>query len=90
MTSYLESAARNVGLDTQIPHDERYEIAEEYMQVVYKLWESSWRDGAVIMDPAKRQFTDPKAVKRIDHEGYDTLLQSSLMRAMLMSKQEVF
>lgn len=69
VTSYLESAAKNIGLDTQIPHDERYEIAEEYMNVVYKLWESSWRADAVVMDVEKRQFTDPKAVRRINHEG---------------------
>ncbi len=40
VTSYLDSAARNLGLDTQVEHDERYRIAEEYMEVVYKvsLW----------------------------------------------------
>lgn len=37
VTSYLDSAARNFGLDTQIEHDERYRIAEEYMEVVYKV-----------------------------------------------------
>lgn len=37
VTSYLESAAKNFGLDTQIEHDERYRIAEEYMEVVYKV-----------------------------------------------------
>ena len=37
VTSYLDSAARNFGLDTQIEHDERYRIAEEYMDVVYKV-----------------------------------------------------
>ena len=37
VTSYLDSAARNFGLDTQIEHDERYKIAEEYMEVVYKV-----------------------------------------------------
>ena len=70
VTSYLESAAKNINLDTQIPHDERYVIAEEYLEVVYKLLESSWRDGAVTEDHEKRQFTDPTAVRRINHEGY--------------------
>lgn len=37
VTSYLESAARNFGLETQIEHDERYRIADEYMDVVYKV-----------------------------------------------------
>jgi len=31
-------------------HDKRYEIAEDYMQAVYKLWEDSWEDGAVLRD----------------------------------------
>lgn len=37
VTSYLESAAKNFGLDTQFEHDERYRMAEEYMEVVYKV-----------------------------------------------------
>lgn len=37
VTSYLESAAKNFGLETQIEHDERYRIADEYMDVVYKV-----------------------------------------------------
>ncbi|KAF2429966.1 alkanesulfonate monooxygenase [Tothia fuscella] len=69
VTSYLESAARNFGLDTQIPHNERYEIASEYLDVVYKLWEESWRDDAIVNDPIRRQFTDPERVRRIDHHG---------------------
>jgi alkanesulfonate monooxygenase SsuD/methylene tetrahydromethanopterin reductase-like flavin-dependent oxidoreductase (luciferase family) len=48
VTSYLDSAARNFGLDTQVEHDERYRIADEYLDVTYKLWEGSWRDDAVV------------------------------------------
>uniref|UniRef100_UPI002FE3BB53 LLM class flavin-dependent oxidoreductase n=1 Tax=Sinomonas sp. TaxID=1914986 RepID=UPI002FE3BB53 len=39
VTSYQESAARNLGLGRQLAHDERYDRAEEFMDVVYKLWE---------------------------------------------------
>ena len=38
VTGYLDSAARNFGLGKQPPHDERYIIAEEYVDVAYKLW----------------------------------------------------
>lgn len=69
VTSYLESAARNLGLDTQIEHDERYRIADEYMDVVYKLWEGSWRDDAVITDRVKGQYADPDLVRQIFHKG---------------------
>ncbi|KAK7606473.1 alkanesulfonate monooxygenase [Phyllosticta paracitricarpa] len=69
VTSYLESAARNLNLDTQIPHDERYAIAEEYLEVVFKLWESSWKDDAVVKDANKGIFAVPGRVRRINHEG---------------------
>jgi alkanesulfonate monooxygenase SsuD/methylene tetrahydromethanopterin reductase-like flavin-dependent oxidoreductase (luciferase family) len=37
VTSYLDSTARNHALKEQIPHDERYAIAHEYIEVLYKL-----------------------------------------------------
>ncbi|KAL1981041.1 hypothetical protein VTN96DRAFT_3150 [Rasamsonia emersonii] len=67
VTSYLDSAARNFGLNTQIEHDERYRIADEYLHVVYKLWEGSWRDGAVKND--QTGYADPRAVRQIHHKG---------------------
>lgn len=69
VTSYLESAARNMGLETQLPHDERYRIAEEYMDVVYKLWQSSWRRDAVTYDIARNHWAEPTRVREINHEG---------------------
>lgn len=69
VTSYLNSAAVNLGLDKQISHDKRYEIAEEYMEVVYKLWEASWEDDAVILDKERGIFADPDKVHDIQHEG---------------------
>ena len=67
--SYLESAARNLELDTQIEHDERYRIADEYMDVVYKLWEGSWRDDAVVQDMKTGQYAIPDRVRQIHHKG---------------------
>lgn len=69
VTSYQDSAARNLGLDGQEPHDKRYDRADEYMDVVYKLWESSIDDDAVIADRETGVFVDPARVRRIDHEG---------------------
>src|ERR1700761_1958452 len=69
VTSYLDSAARNLGLDAQIPHDQRYEIAEEYLEVCYKLWEASWEPDAVVRDPQRGVFTDPAKVHDIEHKG---------------------
>jgi FMN-dependent oxidoreductase (nitrilotriacetate monooxygenase family) len=69
VTSYLESAATNLGLDTQIPHDERYEIAEEFLDVTYRLWEASWEDDAVVRDRESGVFTDPTKVHPIGFAG---------------------
>lgn len=69
VTSYLDSAARNHGLDEQIPHDERYAIAHEYLEVLYKLWEGSFRDDAVVADRATGVYISDDAVQTIDHVG---------------------
>jgi FMN-dependent oxidoreductase (nitrilotriacetate monooxygenase family) len=69
VTSYLDNAARNFGLDGQIAHDERYERAEEYLEVCYQLWEGSWEEGAVLRDRDRGIFTDPAKVHYIDHVG---------------------
>jgi FMN-dependent oxidoreductase (nitrilotriacetate monooxygenase family) len=69
VTSYLPNAARNFSLADEIDHDHRYEIADEYMDVCYKLWEGSWDDDAVIQDREHRVYTDPAKVRYINHEG---------------------
>lgn len=69
VTSYLPNAARNFGLDEEIPHDDRYRYADEYLDVLYKLWEGSWDDDAVIADREAGVFTDPSKVRYIDHVG---------------------
>ncbi len=68
VTGYLESAARGMGARQQ-DHDTRYEIAEDYMQAVYKLWEASWEDGAVLRDRCTRRFADPDRIHRVTHNG---------------------
>ncbi|MDR2635554.1 MAG: LLM class flavin-dependent oxidoreductase [Campylobacteraceae bacterium] len=69
VTSYLESGARNVGDNGLNRHDNRYEVAEEYLEVIYKLLEGSWEDGAVVRDREKRIFADPNKVHEIGHKG---------------------
>ena len=69
VTGYLDSAARAMGLREQPEHDERYERAEEFMQVLYKLWEGSWEDGAVLRDRQRRVFSDPAKVHPVKHDG---------------------
>lgn len=69
VTSFLLSAARNLGLSEQIEHAERYQIANEYVEVVYKLLEGSWRDDAAPHDVKTGEYSVPGRIRRIDHEG---------------------
>src|ERR1700730_19451077 len=69
VSSYLDSAARNFGMKNQMRHDDRYAVADEYMEVCYKLWEASWEDDAVIRDVETGVFTDPRKVHQIEHYG---------------------
>lgn len=69
VTSYLESGARSVGQAGLPPHDERYDIADEYVDVCYQLWESSWEDDAVIRDRQRGIYADPTKVHEVRHEG---------------------
>lgn len=76
VTGYLDSAAKGVGEKAQTAHDTRYDIADEYMEVVYRLWEQSWEDGAVVRDKEAGIFTDPSRVHEIRHDGEYFKLQA--------------
>lgn len=69
VTSTQENAARNFGLDRLTEHDERYAWAEEYVDVVYKLWEGSWDDDALVRDKEAGVFSHADRIHRIDHVG---------------------
>lgn len=69
VTGYLDSAARAIGIEGQVAHDDRYDLADEYMSLVYKLWEGSWDDEAVRADRAGGVYADPSKVRVIHHEG---------------------
>ena len=69
VTSYLDSGARAVGLPQLAGHDDRYDYAEDYLDVCYKLWEGSWDDDAVIADPVSAVFADPARVRPVRHQG---------------------
>ncbi len=69
VTSYLNSASVNLGMKQQMSHDERYDLADEFCDVTYKLWEGSWEDGAVLRDRERGVFTDATKVHPINHAG---------------------
>ena len=69
VTGYLDSAARAMGLDRQMAHDDRYDLDDEYMEILYRLWEESWAADAVKRDRAAGIYADPARVARITHQG---------------------
>jgi FMN-dependent oxidoreductase (nitrilotriacetate monooxygenase family) len=69
VTSYLPSAAQNLGFDDLPRHDDRYDRGDDYLEVLYKLWEGSWEDDAVVRDVNRGVYADPAKVHRINHEG---------------------
>jgi long-chain alkane monooxygenase len=75
VTSYLETAGRNLGWGGLPEHDERYERADEYLEVVYKLLEGSWEEDAVQRDVERGIYADPAKIHDIDHAGrfYDVV-----------------
>lgn len=68
VTGYLPSANKNMG-ESELPHDERYALADEYMEVIYKLLEGSWEDDAVILDRQSGDFANPAKIHHIGHHG---------------------
>jgi len=69
VTSYADSAARNLGTGVQRAHDDRYEVAEEFIDVALKLWEGSWEEGAAVAHATSSTYADPQRVHAIEHEG---------------------
>ncbi len=68
VTAYGTSSARNFGVEDLMDHDERYRRADEYMEVVYKLWDC-WDNDAILNDRAGGRYADPSRVHTIDHRG---------------------
>lgn len=90
VTSYLPNAAGNFGLNHMIVHDERYDIADEFLDVTYKLWEGSWEDGAVINDIVSDTFIDPAKVHKINHKGKYFSVEGPHLCDLLLSGRPFF
>lgn len=58
VTSVLETAAKNLGLECQMDRDERYDRALEFRDAAYLLLEGAWEDDDVVLDLKKGICTD--------------------------------
>jgi FMN-dependent oxidoreductase (nitrilotriacetate monooxygenase family) len=68
VTSVNDAEAQNFGLKQHLGHDERYDRAEEFIEIVTKLWDS-WEDEAILMDRDAGLFADPAKVHELNHNG---------------------
>ncbi len=68
VTSVNDSEAQNFGVDQHLGHDERYDRADEFLEVTTGLWDT-WEDDALVLDRADAVFADPDKVHELDHDG---------------------
>jgi FMN-dependent oxidoreductase (nitrilotriacetate monooxygenase family) len=68
VTSFQQAEARNFSRADHLPRGERYDRADEFMEVCCALWDS-WADDALVRDPVAPLFADPAKVRRVDHDG---------------------
>ena len=68
VTSSASAAALNFSRERHFEHDLRYEIANEFVDVVRGLWDC-WDDDAVVADRASGTFLDAAKVRPLNHKG---------------------
>ncbi len=68
VTGQSRNGALNYGRDDLPAHDERYDIADEFIELANKLWKS-WEPDAMVLDHESGVFADPRKVHPIDFEG---------------------
>ncbi|HXJ84691.1 MAG TPA: NtaA/DmoA family FMN-dependent monooxygenase, partial [Candidatus Methylomirabilis sp.] len=68
VTSSASKAALNFSREQHMAHDLRYEVAEEFVDVVKGLWDC-WQDGAIVADRSTGTYLDPTKVRPLDHRG---------------------
>ena len=68
VTSLNNSEAHNMGKESHLEHDLRYDVADEFMEVVHGHWDS-WEDDAIVADKATGFFAHPEKVHQLGHVG---------------------
>lgn len=68
VTSSRASEAGNFGVEKHLEHDLRYDRADEFLAVTFKLWDS-WQADALVLDRDSGVFADPDKVNYANHAG---------------------
>ena len=68
VTSVNDSEAQNYGFKQAIPHDARYDRADEFLEATTGLWDT-WEDDALVLDRETPLFADPSKVHELNYDG---------------------
>lgn len=68
VTSSATAAALNFSREKHFEHELRYEIANEFVDIVKGLWDC-WEDDAIVADKATGRYVDASKVRSLDHKG---------------------
>lgn len=79
-----------LGPKTQVNHDNRYDIADEYLEVLYKLWEGSWEEGSVLRDRESGIFADHKKCIQFSTKVNTLLYRASIFVNHHHSERQYF
>ncbi|MFN4090628.1 MAG: LLM class flavin-dependent oxidoreductase [Alphaproteobacteria bacterium] len=68
VTSFNDGEAMNMGHDRHVAHDLRYDMADEFLEIVLGHWDA-WEDDAIVQDKTTGLFAHPDKVHRLDYKG---------------------
>ncbi|WNZ27043.1 LLM class flavin-dependent oxidoreductase [Leptolyngbya sp. NK1-12] len=68
VTSHNVGEAYNFGLEAHLEHENRYDRADEFVELTFKLWDS-WQEDALVLDKDTGLFADPTKVHHVNHQG---------------------
>ncbi len=68
VTSLNDSEATNFGRTGHLEHDLRYDRADEFLEIVRRMW-TSWDADALVLDKETGVFADPDKVRRTTFSG---------------------
>lgn len=68
VTGSNDGGAQNYGRDRHLAHDERYDQADEFTDIVTRLWDG-WESDAVLLDRESPTFADGSKVHPLNFEG---------------------
>ncbi|KIP88751.1 MULTISPECIES: LLM class flavin-dependent oxidoreductase [Pseudomonas] len=77
VTSFSLDAARNFSREDLPSHADRYEMAREFLDVAFKLWDG-WEEGAIVREKDTGRYSDDSKIHAANHKGKHFQVQGPL------------